>query len=71
MHEDDTFAVFHCVEMHIGDAGVFLRQPGQFKIMRSEQGEGPRSARQMRCTGPGQRQTVKGAGASTNLINQH
>ena len=71
MQENNGFAMLHGVKMNIGNARLLIGQAGQFKVMGGEQGKRPHYPGQLHRTRPGQRQAVKGAGATPDFVNQH
>ena len=71
VQEDDPVAIFHGIQMHIGDGRQCLRKPRQLKIVGGEQGKCANASREIGSAGPGERQTVIGAGATADLVHQH
>ena len=63
--------MLHRGQVQIGDIFLKISEPRQLEIMRREQGIGADILRQMAGRGPGQRQTVIGAGAAPDLVHEH
>ncbi len=71
VHEGDGVAVFHRIQMDVGEPAHQLRQAGQLEVVGGKQGVGANLACQLLGAGPCQREAVVGAGAAANLVHQH
>ena len=57
------------IQMHIGEGGIILRQPRQFKIMGGEEGEAFIFFQEMTADGEGERKTVESRRAAPDFIH--